>query len=146
MSNVRRSQMQLPSSSALVPNEEFDRSIWELWQEQLPQANQVGMTVFGDLLLESSEGILLLRLSWFDFVEVGTVIEEAYWDLAKPPHKRPHWIYPELTAALPTRPRGLIYHFVQPLGMGGAASSRNVKLVPILDVHRGMKKLWEQVA
>ena len=134
-------------SIVLVGRKEFGTDISRLWETIIPaDARLIGMTIFGDLILERADSVSLLRLSWFVMEEIGTVIDEVEWQLEAPSERGAHWVYPALVAQLPARPAGHIYHFVTPLGLGGHPLPTNVTLLPIEDAHRGMRSLWSQVA
>ncbi|GAA5160462.1 hypothetical protein [Viridibacterium curvum] len=131
----------------LVSESEYLSSTLDNWEGVIPLGFAfAGMTIFGDLLLRGESSVLLLRLSCFEIEEIGTVIEEAEWQLEAPEEREAHWVYPSLLGQLPTRTEGMIYHFVQPLGLGGVAEVSNVVLLPISQAHQGLRKLWNQVA
>jgi hypothetical protein len=130
----------------LVPDSEYGREIEEIWAGVLPVDGRIaGMTLFGDLLIETCGATAVLRLSWLTLEEVDSVIEEVQWQLEAPLERGADWACPVAVSQLPERTLGSIYHFVQPLGLGGGASAQNVQLLSISQAHQGMRKLWNQL-
>ena len=131
---------------ALVPAAEVPPNLSTLWNGVLaPETRVAGVTSFGDLILEASDKVQLLRLSWLEIEEIGTVLAEVMWQLEEPATRGAHWVYPSLLPLLPDRVPGEIYHFVQPLGLNGKETPDNVTLLPIAQAHSGMRSLWRQL-
>ncbi len=120
------------------------------WQSLIPQqSSRWLLTKFGELFFCQPDGkIGMLQVSGFQY-QVVAKDQTDFQEWLADPDKMAEWFLAPLMGRLETTGRllgpGQCYSFVQALGLGGALSPDNVKVLSVRDHFCGWGKVFRQI-
>lgn len=133
----------------LVDKSEYAISEFDAWSWMTKgNGTPISLTVFGDWIYSSDNGIYLCSPTCSENYEIATVVEEIDWALEDVNERAP-WLFPPLLHELEKdgviRERGKVFHFVQPLFLGGRVAKANIEQLNIPLYFQGMLGLLREL-
>jgi hypothetical protein len=125
-------------NNMIITNNEWPVSLHGIWGDKIGNNCQdMKITIFGDVIYQDDSSVKIIQMTWFNVLEICTVMDEVDWILESPINRGGDWIYPQILYNLMPRQHGMVYHFIKPLGFGGKCEIDNIEQMHCVASSRG---------